>query len=99
MLKILLLVSSLYAYPKEADRYKYHIGVSMVMTIGSYSILKDASFKERIIHSLLASTVIGTSKEYVDYRVGGYFDRQDVKHNALGSLIGGLLCLTYNELR
>lgn len=95
----LLLISSLYAYPQERDRPKYHIGLSFTMAIGSYTVLKDVKGYKRFLLSALASTSIGTTKEHIDHRRGGTFDRQDLTHNAIGTGLGLLACYTWEQLK
>lgn len=93
----LLLISTLYSYPKEENRYKYHIGINFTITLGSYYILNSMTFKERLIHSVLPSTIIGTTKEYIDLKRGGKFDTQDITHNTIGTMAGLLLAYSLNN--
>lgn len=95
----LLLISTLYSYPIEQDRPKYHIGLSFTMTIGSYTVLKDVKGFKRFLLSAIVSTSIGTTKEYIDYRRGGTFDRQDLTHNAIGTGLGLLACYTWEQFK
>jgi len=89
VLKLLLLLSTI-AYTAP-NRSHLHLYATLTISLSSYTILRSAPTKERIIFSLVTANIIGTVKENIDYRAGGDFDLDDIKYNMIGSAIGVII--------